>query len=650
MCFNRFLVIPEYRYIGISVIRVQNYKNFSIYAILNAKNIFFCEIICVYQKKVVTLHPNCEFCNKLSLFVMKKGILILSMLSFAFAAALQAQELQNQPQEPDSIKGVHPYKVAENEKGIKPEIAHWSIIPHIGFSSFDGDFSNEKSHSFAIPSAGLALEYNFTPVWSIGVEYMYDQYTVYGKQGKDAAGNPLQNADTLLNGHLHRAGVYLSMDLINLFFPRVHKKVFSLIPYVGAGGAWYKRSAYFKDDKTWGFDKNGNEVLFNPTHGRGQTAGYINADGVVGPDHDTKYNMEGYIQAGLDLDFNLNRTLALGLRANYTYFTRDYFDGRGYHVGEASYASKNNDGIFEITANLRFKLEAVSKSHVRNMPSFDTFDKMLAAAEPKIIPHDTVIIRHDSIIVREKEIIKQAPRKDVYNVYFDNDQYTLRQDALVTIQQVADRMDEEPELYAIVIGYCDNTGGNNHNFELGDNRADKVVDELIQEYGIPSNHLYGKGSGKLVGRRSKSAYGPNRRASIHLVDEETFQLMILELNGKSEERDPSYKPTYENSKPVREPKYVPISESARKEKINEFAHRDGEKVTVEKGMSLTKLARQNYDNIYCWVYIYLANKDIIPNPNAVQDGTELLIPELTEEELKITKEESLSLYGLRHLK
>lgn len=582
---------------------------------------------------------------------MKKGLLIL--LSLCLSGMVMAQEAAQEVQQAEDsvkIKGVHPYKIAENEKGIAPELAHWSIIPHLGFSSFDGDFSGEKAHSFAIPSAGLALEYNFTPVWSIGVEYMYDQYTVTGLQGNDANGNPLQNADTLLNGHLHRAGVYLSMDLINLFFPRAHKKVFSLIPHIGAGGAWYKRSAYFMDNKTWGFDKNGNEVLFNPTHGRGQTAGYINADGNVGADYDTKYNMEGYIQAGLDLDFNLNRTLAIGLRANYTYFTRDYFDGRGYHVGEASYASKNNDGIFEITANLRFKLEAVSKSHVRNMPSFDMFDKMIAEAEEKPIPHDTVIIlRHDSIVVRE--IIRQEERRpEVYSVYFDNDQAALRQDALITIQQVADRMETEPDKYAIVVGYCDNTGSNNHNFELGDKRANNVVDELIQEYGIPANHLYGKGSGKLVGRRSKSAYGPNRRASIHIVDEETFELMKLELNGKSENRDASAVPTYENNQPMHQPRYVPLSESARKEKINEYQHRGGEKKTVEKGMSLTRLARQNYDNIYCWVYIYLANKDAINNPNSVPEGAEILIPELTEEELKITKEESLSLYGLRHLK
>ena len=581
---------------------------------------------------------------------MKKGILILSMLSFAFAAAMQAQELQNQPQESDSIKGVHPYNLEENAKGIKPEIAHWSIIPHLGFNAFDGDFTSEMKHNVAIPSAGLALEYNFTPIWNVGIEYMYNMYDVTGV-------NDEYTVDTLLTGHMHRAGAYLSFDLINLFFPRAEKKIVSLLPYVGGGAAWYKRAKYYLDDKYYDAEKG---KWINPTHGRGNTANYINADGVVGPEHDKDYRTIGYLQAGVNLEFNLNRVFALGLRANYTYFTRDYMDGRGYHKhSSSSYASKNNDGIFDITANLRFKLESVSKSHPRNMPSFDAFDKMLTAAEPKLIPHDTIIIRHDSIIVREKEIIKQAPRKEVYNVYFDNDKHNLRQDALVTIQQVADRMENEPELYAVVIGYCDNTGTNGHNFKLGDNRADVVVDELVQEYNIPASHLYGKGSGKLVGRRSSKAYGPNRRSAIHLVDKETFELMKLQLEDNSDNRDESIVPTFENAKPMRVPvleqeqevvengvKTVALAESARKEKINEYKTRAHEMITVEKGMTLSKLARKYYNNTFCWVYIYIANRDQLNAPTDLQEGMEIMIPELTEEELKIESKGCLRLYSI----
>lgn len=554
------------------------------------------------------------------------------------------------------IKGVHPYDLEENER-IAPEIAHWSIIPRIGFSVFDGDFSGEKKHAFAIPSAGLVLEYNFTPVWSLGVEYMYDMYTVTGKQGKDENGNMRQNADTLLNGHLHRAGVYLSMDLINLLFPRAKKKIISVFPYVGAGGAWYKRAAYFMDDKRWGPDKNGNMTLFNPTHARHNTANYVNADGNVGPDYDTKYNMEGYIQAGLDLDFNVCRTIALGVRANYNYFTRDYFDGRGYHVGEDSYASKNNDGIFEVTANLRFKLEAVSKSHPRNMPSFDAFDKALAAANPPAVPHDTVIIRHDSVIVREIVRIEPKAQPRVFNVYFANDDARLDDKAHATIYEAAGVMEDDPNLYAVLIGYCDNTGSKSHNYSLGDKRADNVADELLQEYAIPESHLYNAGVGKIAARKAAKSFGPNRRVSIHIVDKETFELMKLQLTEKNEDRnmDDSQPVTLENSRSMRVPKLedepagvntVPLSESAKKEVVNQYKTRNGETVTIEKGVTLSHLARQYYNNSMCWVYIYAANTDKLATPTDLKEGMEILVPELTEEELKISPKDCIRLYSI----
>ncbi len=582
---------------------------------------------------------------------MKKGLLI-GML-FCFSAAMMAQsEGAVQSQDPDSVKGVHPFKLEQNEKGIKPEIAHWSIIPHFGFSAFDGDFTSEMKHCVAVPSVGLGVEYNFTPVWSIGVEYMYDMYTVTGAQN---------NADTLLTGHMHKAGAYLSMDLINLLFPRATKKVFSLIPYVGGGAAFYKRAKYYQDDR-WFDAEHG--VWVNPTHGKGHTDTYINADGVVGPEHDKSYRGIGYVQAGVALDFNLNRTLALGLRANYSYFTRDYVDGRGYHKQSASsYASKNNDGIFDVTAYLRFKLEAVSKSHPRNLPSYDAFDKMLAAANPQqVLPHDTVIIRHDSVIVREviREKEKKQPR--IYNVYFDNDKDVLRQDAMTTIQEAAMAMEEDPTLYAVVVGYCDNTGSKAHNYDLGDRRSKNVNNELLEEYGIPADHIYNAGVGKIAARKAARSFGPNRRVSIHLVDKETFELMKLQLQDKNEDRnmDESQPVLYDKANTIRVPKLVtpeleeqqvetvPLSESSRKEEnlLEQYKKRTGDTVMVEKGMTLSKLARKYYNNSQCWVFVYMANADKMANPNDLKEGMKLIVPELTAEELKITPPECLRLYSI----
>ncbi len=568
---------------------------------------------------------------------MKKGLFILFTL--CFSGLMMAQEVQE-------IKGAHPYKLEENENGIAQEISHWSLIPHVGFNAFDGDFTSEMKHNVAVPALGLALEYNFTPVWNIGIEYMYDMYNVTGKQNV-----PANNADTLLFGHQHKAGAYVSLDLINLFFPRAQRKIFSLFPYVGAGGAWYKRSAYYMDDKYWGFDANGQVVQYNPTHGRGNTAGYINAEGKNAPEHDTQYHMVGYLQAGLNAEFNLNRTLALGIRANYTYFTRDYVDGRGYFANDESAASKNNDGIFDITLNLRFKLAAVSKSHVRNIVGYDAFDKN----EPILVHDTTIIIRHDSVIIREteKETAKQPGR--IFNVYFANDDAKLDETAHTTINEVASTMEDDEELYAVVIGYCDNTGSKAHNYELGDKRSANVTEELLQEYDIPADHVFKAGMGKIAARKSDKAFGPNRRVSIHLVDKETFELMKLQLTDDSEERnvDESQPVTFENSKAVRVPKLsedvdlttVPLSESARKEGINQYKQRNGETVTIEKGMSLAKLARKYYDNSTCWVYIYCANTDQLASPNDLKEGMQILVPELTEEELNVTKQQCLALYN-----
>ena len=526
---------------------------------------------------------------------MKKGLFIVAML--CFCGLMTAQEAEQ-----NEVKGVHPYKTSENEE-VKQEIAHWSLIPHIGFNVFDGDFDSEMKHNVSVPAVGLAVEYNFAPAWSVGIEYMFDRYKVTGRNIPSH-----QHADVLLNGYAHKIDAYVSMDVINLFFPRAKKKIVNIQPLVGAGYMWYRNSTMYSDAMRY------------------HTADYqpLSMDG---------YKGVFFIKAGMNIEFNLNRTLALGVRMTYDYAMNDYIDGRGYAT-DAALASKNNDGIFDFTLNMRIKFEAVKKTHPRNISSFDVWDK------PAVV-HDTLIIqRHDSVIVREKVVERsntvEMDNSQYYYVYFDNNVSDLDDKGLVTIQQVADRLNEDEELYAVVTGFCDNTGSNNLNYILGDKRAANVIEELRYEYGVPNNHLYAMGMGKVVGRgKQAAAYAPNRRAQIRLVDKETFERLKQNLDEKKEMR-------------VVDTQTIPLSESARKAQINTYKSRKHENVTVEKGTTLSKLAKQYYDNMYCWVYLYMANIDRIENPNALTEGSVLEIPELTKDELAITKEESLVLYGMSH--
>ena len=641
---------------------------------------------------------------------MKKSLLILSLLCFSLVAGAQVIEDEEEVVVEDTLEarpkrvrayegdtlGAHPYDLEQN-KVVAPEVSHWSLIGHIGFNSFDGDFTSEMAHPIGLPSAGLDIEYSFTPVWAMGLEYMYSQYNVTGKQ--PAEGEVKHNADTLLNGHLHKAGIYLAMDLANLMFPNMQKKIFSMHPFIGGGISWYKRNVYFKDDGYYNAQKG---KWINPTHTRGNTANYINADGDFGyGDYDTAYNYMPFLQAGVDFEFNINRSIALGIRGVYSYFTRDYLDGRGANLSDAAHASKNNDGIFDVTLSIRYKIQPRKYTHERNVAHIgqhQAAEKALQALEDAIAKagsldslgdgtgglagllgaggtggggeccHDTIIYYRDTVILRESSYFEHIESgKDLetyYYVYFENNKALLNDEALITIQQVAERLQEDTTLYAVVTGYCDNTGSNKLNYALGDKRAANVVDELLEEHGINSDHMFGLGVGKVIGRRSKASYSPNRRAAIRLVDRETFLKMKKDLEDQRLTRMDDPNAVYEevkDEKPAQKttpktsskttpkattPKTtIPLSETARPEKVNEYQQRESGEVTVEESTTLSKLARQYYNNTYCWVYIYIANKDKIKNPNNLPQGLKLTIPELTPEELKITKDEGLVLFN-----
>ena len=547
---------------------------------------------------------------------MKRSLLIVTMLCFAMtfmAQEVQQQEPQQeqlqgqeQDQEPERvIKGAHPWRNSENRHGIIRDFTHLSLSPMIGFNVFDGDFNKEMKHAVCGPSLGVSFDYCFTPVWSIGAEYMWSRYQVTGKKAAETA-------DVLLKGNMHKIALTLNMDAISLFFPHWNRKLFNGFATVGAGHMWYKNSVYY------------------PDYTRFHTANYE-------PLKNDKYSGTFFIMMGVAFEINLNRTFAVGARATYSYFMNDYTDGRGYTT-EAALASKNNDGIFDVVAYMRVKFNAVKKTHTRNIYSLDSW-KLDGVAGPQLAVHDTVIIeRHDSVIVREvvtQEVMREIEfdNTQYYYAYFANASAELNDRALVTIQQVADRLNDDEELYAVVIGYCDNTGAEDLNFVLGDKRAESVISELHDVYDININRMYGIGMGKIAGKgRSSAAYGPNRRAVIRLVNKTTFNRMRDEL---------------EETKTMRATNVAALPTES---ESGDLQARKNQTVVATRSTTLNKLARTQYGNPNCWIYLYIANSDKLESPDKINEGTELVVPELTEKEKKITKEECLILYGMTRAK
>lgn len=557
---------------------------------------------------------------------MKKGLFIVSMLCVINMMMAQETLVKDSALEAraNSEIGYYPYDTTLNKQASLRN-ANWSLIPHVGFNLFDGDFNfpSELKHPISYPSLGLDIEYDFTPIFGLGLEYMYSRYGTVGRPG---------HASTLLNGHLHKAGAYLSMDLMGLFYPRGKSKVFCMDLMAGGGYSWYKSTAYFKDDAWDDSDP------ITATHKKGNTLNYINANGEVGkPDAMTSYNGVAFLQAGINFEFNITRVIALGVRGTYSYMLSDAIDGRGTS-GRNSIASKNNDGVLDVTLNMRIKFTANRNSHVRNMGGIES-NPILAQAMANPTEtfgpiHDTVIIYRDTVIIRETIIENVATSTRIapqhYYVYFENNEASLSEKGLITIQQASERMMDQPDLYAVIVGYCDNTGSREINEELAKKRAENIADEFREEYVIDPSHIFAFGHGLVVGRRSQAAYAPNRRAVIELMDKEAFDKRCAELLNEK------------NNRPYEEQEVV----SSKEEILARFADRMGKEVLVENSTTLAQLARKHYNNTHCWVYIYAANKSKLANPSSVTPGMKLTIPEITENEQKITKEKCLKMYGI----
>lgn len=481
-------------------------------------------------------------------------------------------------------KGAHPWKLSENQDGVAPKYAHWTIALDGGFNSFDGDFGSEMKHPVWAPSAGLALEYNFTPCWALGVEGVFDWFRVTGL-------NDNQHAAILLDGYMARAQGYLSFDLMAACYPITERKIFGLDLLVGGGAGWYKRNTYYSDATR--------------QHTATSTA-----------EHDDKFQKPyPFVTAGALFDFNLGRVTSLGVKATYSYYIKDVIDGRG----SSSPASKNNDGIIDVTLNLRFKLASVKKTHVKNIASYGVMSKWNPTDTRQ---KDTLVLSHVDTIYMISESTATAAvqtfREDDYvYIYFEHNKNNLDENALIAVQQLASRLKREQDLCIEIIGYADNTGDDEHNQNLGVARAQNIRDELVEEHNIDPSRITFSSGGTIRGGRS-TAYSPNRRADIHLMDCNEFGA----VKQKNDDR----------------------AALAAQAQAQAMAERDNGVITAPEGMTLSAIARKYYGNTYCWVFIYEANKNTLKSPNYIPQGTRLVIPDLTEEQLQISKRKAEAYY------
>ncbi|MCX4159848.1 MULTISPECIES: OmpA family protein [Paraburkholderia] len=104
------------------------------------------------------------------------------------------------------------------------------------------------------------------------------------------------------------------------------------------------------------------------------------------------------------------------------------------------------------------------------------------------------------------------------SVTFDTNQYTIKPSFAPVLDQVAQTLNQNPEVIAQVIGYTDSTGQAAYNQTLSVNRATSVTTYLVQR-GVAGGRLSADGRGAsnpIADNNTEAGRAQNRRVEVYL--------------------------------------------------------------------------------------------------------------------------------------
>ncbi len=578
------------------------------------------------------------------MYMKKICSIALAMMATVSVFAQDMQEVPEiqQAQAPTDSLGIHPWDKKENDNHIViPAQAHWSMYLSAGFNVTDADFTSEKKHAVWVPTVGLGAAYHWNNTWSLGLEYKFRNYRVTGS-GREC------DADIMLKGMSHQANAYVALDIFNMFRPQNKAKLFAFDVLLGGGALWFKNSIQYENERL--MSKILTETPWNYNTAKQQ------------PTKMDKYKLTGALMIGASAEFNINRSFQLGLRGVYFYTTTDQVDNR--------VRPENNDGFFDCEILLRYKFEPRKLSNVRNFMTDETIakwnngeyydDPEIGAAKRKraqqpqgdgivVAPiKDTVyIITRDTVFMAPAPAVVAAPQQKRtihdYVVYFANDDPTLDNAALATINEAAGVLMQETEYGAVIVGSCDNTGAVEYNKWLAVQRATNVTNTLTKDFMIDPSRIYHVGRGIMQDDRDEGSYSLNRRVEIHLVDtagmNEAKRIYRRFDAYKNVPRTSAVRHKGEgagaSSSRIMEGDEPSILSQMVKEVVETIVpttapSAEADTIVVTSDMTLSKLAKQYYGNGNYWYYIYGANRDTLSSPDKLKEGMHLVIPPLSE--------------------
>jgi peptidoglycan-associated lipoprotein len=104
-----------------------------------------------------------------------------------------------------------------------------------------------------------------------------------------------------------------------------------------------------------------------------------------------------------------------------------------------------------------------------------------------------------------------------YSIYFDLDEYTVKEDFRPLLKQHAEFLAKNPNEFVFIEGHTDERGGTEYNLALGQRRAN-AVKNLLVFYGAKEEQMeaysYGSTKPKAAGS-TEEAWSQNRRVDLY---------------------------------------------------------------------------------------------------------------------------------------
>lgn len=359
---------------------------------------------------------------------MKRQILFLALTMTSLSGAIAQAETS------ESSKSKNPYEVKTNKFWN-----NWFISAGGGVQLFHGSDNNKANRGDRLtPALDIAVGKWFTP--GIGVRLAYSGLQLKGAT-KDADA-PYSTGEQMPDNEYYKTKwdmMHLQADamfnLSNMFCGYNEKRIYSFIPYAGAGLLHSWSSPKHND---WAF-----------------TIGLINR-------------------------FRLCSALDLNVEIRETFMNNAFYNQGGQELAAAT-----------IGLTYKFKKRGWNEcSNISKEEMDDILSKLAAmGATNEALQRALDEARNkkpETTIVKEKEYVGIAK----LFVTFPLNKATVSDKDRVNLGYIAKAMKQNPDKVYTVCGYADKqTGSAEYNEKLSKKRAEAVCDILVNEFGVKSSQL-----------------------------------------------------------------------------------------------------------------------------------------------------------------